>query len=97
MKTRKQYMNNEVSHREYYAQFVTTNLKNKVLNEFGIKAIKAHVASELFEPNYIELKRWDSMTAPYGTINLMAEAGDSLTMAGQVCIAKEAAQQLAEA
>jgi hypothetical protein len=37
--TRNQYMNHEINHRQYYGQFVTPEIKQKVLNAFGIDAL----------------------------------------------------------
>lgn len=39
--TREQYMNNEVSHHKYYAQFVTPRTLEQVRNTIGLEALRA--------------------------------------------------------
>ncbi len=90
--TRRQYLNHECSHREYYAQFVTNATKRRVFDAFGGCEI-ASCASEVFTE--IPLDRWDRVTRGmiYSLKNLLL-AGDQPTPAGLVCIAKEAAAQI---
>ena len=42
MRTRKQYMDGECTHDEYYAQFVTEQRKQIVLNRLKLEELKAH-------------------------------------------------------
>lgn len=45
MKTRKQYMNGEVSHHEFYSQFVTESTKRYVLDSLSIEQLKNAIDS----------------------------------------------------
>ena len=45
MKTRAQYMNNEVSHHEFYSQFVTEETKRFVLKDLTVEQIKEALES----------------------------------------------------
>ncbi len=76
--TRKQYLNQECTHHEYYAQFVDANMIARVGD------------ISLEEP----LPVWDGLPPlPHYIGDKMREAGDYPTLAGNVCIHKEAARQ----
>jgi hypothetical protein len=92
MKTRKQYLNGEVSHREYHAQFVNDTIKQNVLNHVGLNRLMKSTDKHL---NDIPLDIWDSIPM-YDVSKKLKEVGDYLTLAGAVCIAKEAARQIIE-
>ena len=83
----------KTAHRAYYAQFVTpahfARLKSLV---DSIKASKDR------HFNDIELKTWDrlSLPVPSASNTLLVKCGDYPTLAGAVCILKEAAQQIRE-
>lgn len=94
--TRLQYLNGDCSHSDYYSQFVTPSLRESVKNWIGEKDIM-NSQNEHF--NDIPLARWDGFqqvvaSIPFGISAKMKELGDSLTLAGTVCIAKEAARQI---
>lgn len=94
--TRQDYLDGKCTHREYYSQFVTNGIKNSVLSSFGDELFSSK--DEHF--NDIKLTRWD-MLANYavrgnGVSEKMKERGDYLTLAGSVCILKEAAKQIKE-
>lgn len=89
--TRKQYMNGECTFREYYSQFVNEAVKSQVLLTIGKEALLKSKDGHL---NDIPLKKWDRIR-PH-TLNRLHEAGDSPTLAGAVCIVKEAARQIIE-
>ena len=93
MLTRSDYLNNKCTHREYYAQFATRYEKALVASQFGKKKL-----AEEFEKNEnlngIALQEWDNL-ARFINTNMRAH-GDYLTLAGAVCILKEAARQVAE-
>lgn len=102
MITRKQYLDatraeGPAMHRAYYGQFVTEGIKSRVLNHFGLAEI---LASEDPSFNDIALQRWDNVLnwngLPAETAKLLRAMGDYPTMAGAVCIAKEAARQIKE-
>jgi len=94
MFTRKQYMAGECTHRQYYAQFVNNNTKGYLLGSISeVELIEATRHDEGF--NSIPLKRWDMTTLMFNRQTLEA-AGDTYTMAGKVCILKEAAKQIIE-
>jgi hypothetical protein len=83
----------QAAHRAYYAQFVTpahfTRLKSLADR---IKASKDR------HFNNIDLKVWDrlSLPIPMESNSLLLKCGDFPTLAGAVCILKEAAQQIRE-
>lgn len=91
MKTRKDYMAGNCTHQEYYAQFVTPEIKVSVIRAIGLKKLMASTDPHL---NDIPLERWDDISTNAGA--KMKEAGDFLSMAGNVCIAKAAARQIIE-
>jgi hypothetical protein len=96
MKTRKQYMDGEITHDEYYSQFVTAGTKDLVCGLIGLDRIKESTDKHL---NDIPLKEWDSVghmiqTTPSDLRLRMDKAGDYCTKAGLVCIAKAAARSL---
>ena len=90
--TRKQRLDDECTHREYTAQFVTEMTKETVMHHIGLEAILASNDDSL---NDIELNAWDCLpNFPRATFDHMKQLGDSMSMAGKVCIYKEAAKQL---
>lgn len=91
MKTRQDYINKKCTYEEYYAQFVNDNVKLMVKDHIGINVI-LNSKDEHF--NDIPLKKWDLIGLPYGIRDLLKEAGDFYTLAGQVCILKAAARQI---
>ena len=90
MFTRKQYMAKECTHREYYGQFVTDDTRQTVLQSIGRSKLENSIDPHL---NDIPLQQWDHMYLPPLGCS-MKEAGDWLSMAGKVCILKEAARQI---
>lgn len=96
MFTRKQYLNRECSHADYYAQFVGEDIKHSVLHTIGRDKIMASSDPHF---NDIPLAFWDSIIGlvPHQIATKMRELGDYPTLAGNVCIAKEAARQIKEA
>ena len=92
MFSRQQYMNGECSHSQYYSQFVTGSVKSAVLCSIGKDAI---VKSRNPHFNDIPLVKWDRLSFTVSS-QKMKEVGDYLTLAGIVCIAKEAARQIKE-
>ena len=103
--TRKEYMaisahhvgaNKELrvrAHRDYYAQFVTDRIINLVLSGIGKDKI---LASKCDHFNDIPMRMWDPLVKYLGVSKKMHDCGDYLTMAGGICILKEAAQQIKE-
>lgn len=93
--TRKQYLDGDCTHSQYYSQFVDVAMKSRVLIRFGIDKIKAAFAEDE-HLNNIPIAYWDGLAVPFTAYaaNAMRLAGDYPTLAGGVCIAKEAARQL---
>jgi len=93
--TRKQYLNGEFNHRQYYAQFVTEAVKNRVIRRFDIQTLQKDKDNHF---NTTPLKIWDSLLSPVPVeiASKMRECGDYPTIAGCVCILKEAALQIVE-
>ena len=92
MKTRKQYLNKDCTHAEYYAQFITEGVKRSVLQCFNLKELKASIDPSM---NDLRLCRWDAVLTPFpkSVADKLREAGDFPTLAGGVCIAKQAARE----
>jgi hypothetical protein len=103
MKTRKEYMNNEISHHEYYSQFVTESTKSYVLSELTVEQIKNALDSgdEHFNEIKIPFNNmgsggnwwWD-----YSPCNhrLMKELGECNSYSTHTCVGKAAARILIE-
>jgi hypothetical protein len=89
---RKDYLGGKCSHREYYAQFVSCDIKVATVQRIGTKALLASVDENL---NDIPLVKWQTIPK-YGLAITMKECGDWLTLAGWVCIVKEAGRQIIE-
>lgn len=89
-------MNNICTHSEYYGKFVSDYVKQLVRSRFGARITQSE------DPNFndIELISWDN----FSTQNLRLASvcskfkafGDYATLAGLVCVAKEAARQIRE-
>ena len=96
MFTRKQYMSNEVTHAEYYNQFVI-DLIPLVRGAIGEDRIKAS-RDPYF--NDIPLRRWDFLAAliPAETQRKIAEANGSggISLSDKVCALKAAARLIKE-
>lgn len=83
-------MNKECTHSEYYSQFITPMARLIVVSAIGLDRI---LKSKDPHFNDVPLHLWDRLSFP---IKNMKEAGDFLTLAGKVCIAKEIARQYKE-
>jgi hypothetical protein len=91
-------------HRRYYAQFVTTGVKNVILRSID-KTELLDSADEHF--NDIALERWDALSPAIARTcdrNKLREAEEwtkpdsyPWSLCTAVCIAKEAARQIVEA
>lgn len=90
--SRQQYLNKEINHRDYYRQFVNEELIEKVERTFGIETLNAalHQDEHL---NSIGLHSWDAFTSQIPFDQEAIEiAGETVTHATLVCIAKTAAE-----
>jgi hypothetical protein len=97
---RKDYLEDKVDHRAYFAQFVNENVKHAILDAIGLDRLRASRDPHL---NDIPLREWDDLAGGMcptssGLVNarLLRETGEGLSLAGLVCIYKEAAKQLIE-
>ncbi len=88
-------MANECSHEDYYGQFVTPGVISRVSENIGKKAIMASTCSHM---NDIPLSKWDCMGAMFRPLfsAMLKKAGDFYSMAGNVCILKQAARMIKE-
>jgi hypothetical protein len=91
--SRLDYMNKKASHEQYYAQFVTPGVLNRIKNAFSRKDLEAGKDDHF---NNIPLQYWNELmpVVPYEIVNKLNACGDSPTLAGVVCILKEGARQL---
>lgn len=105
MYTRKQYMDGEVSHNDYYDQFVTDSLLARV-KEFrgiaktgGYRSVKECVDKHF---NDIEVRYWEYLTLYISpaVIRLIAESNastanvPSISLSDKICVVKAAARQI---
>ena len=90
--TRADYLADKCTHQQYYAQFVSDVTKDLVARHIGLDKIKASTKPYF---NDIPLILWDQI-AHGGIPRAIAfrDVGDISSLAGNVCIAKEAAHQL---
>ena len=88
--TRKDYMSDKCTHKEYYSQFVTQDIKDHV-----IRALHQSIAaSKDSNFNDIPLDTWDRIGAFSVQSAEFKKLGDFRTAAGVVCVLKEAARQI---
>ena len=87
--SRAQYLNNDCTHQEYYAQFIPGGYTNYVINTIGRASLKRSKDEHL---NDIALKRWDALASPAGITHQIKKAGTYFTLSDHVCIAKTAAK-----
>jgi len=90
--TRKDYMSNKCTHEEYYGQLVTQDIKDHVA-----RAIPQGLAKST-DPhcNDIPLATRDRIGAYSVSRGEFKKLGDTMSMAGVVCVLKEAARQIKE-
>lgn len=86
----------KAAHRAYYAQFVTPAHFGRLKNRLGL--IDRVKSSNDPHFNNIPLSIWDIMALPVPaeSARILKECGDYPTLAGAVCILKEAAEQIRE-
>lgn len=92
--TRSDYMSHKCTHQEYYGQFVSDGIFNRLFCSFGLSMI---INGYRNDPHFntIPLKHWDMLKVTDYTRRLLEDAGDTLTLATKVCIFKEAARRVA--
>ena len=95
MYTRKQYLDHDCTFAEYYDQFVTDSVISRVATIIGKQRINESTDEHL---NDIPLSSWDAILVPFPRYigDKMRECGDFPTLAGAVCIAKQAARSLCQ-
>lgn len=111
MKTKTEYLDGKISHREYYAQFITPKMIERVKTYIGVDVIKASTDEHL---NDIPMELWDGLSgiiwiirngsqemATLPTVSsefkkLTTEASEGMSPSTLVCVYKEIARQLAE-
>jgi len=97
MYTRQDYLANKCTHQQYYGQFVGQPEREAVKVKFGSRLFTSTDSSF----NDIGLSAWDALAqfSPRRSIwrQGLQAAGDWLSLAGMVCILKEAARQVKEA
>jgi hypothetical protein len=91
MITRKEYMNGDCTHSEYYAQFVNESVKDTVVKYIGLDVLRASTDEHL---NDIPLQSWDNLPLYAYLGEQFRACGDFPTMAGAVCLYKTAAKQI---
>lgn len=91
--SRKAYLSGACTHSEYYGQFVTDRTLAYVASRIGKDRILASTDPHF---NDIPLRLWDSITPKAPGSSLFEKAADYYTLAGGVCMLKEAARQIKE-
>ena len=93
MFTRKDYMADKCTHTEYYGQLVTQGMKDHI-----VRSISQTLAKST-DPHFndIPLSTWDRLGMVYNLRSEFKELGDFKSMAGMVCVLKEAARQVKDA
>ena len=97
MFTHKDYaLDGKCTHQQYYAQFVTGEIKMIVVLNFGLDTLKeAYQEDRTF--NTIPLHRWDSLGI-FLNVPIMHDKfkqhQDFISQASIVCVLKEAARQV---
>ena len=88
-------MDREITHEQYYGQFVTKEIKEAIIRRIGKGAI---LMSNDPHFNDIELGIWDNVLTPVSPSirKAIKAAGDQFSLSSLVCIAKEAARQIKE-
>lgn len=93
MFTRAQYMASECTHSEYYGQYVTPEIKQRVSRTFGKnQLVTAYSTDKWF--NNISLRKWDTLALQ--TYLAPPVEDEFWTLATRVCVLKEAARQIVE-
>ena len=91
---RSDYMSGACTHREYYSQFVTNDIKTQLMARMPMKRWEKSTCEHF---NDIPLHWWDRVSIIASRANAkLRECGDYPTHAGRVCILKEAARQIRE-
>lgn len=93
MYTRKQYLNKECTHREYWGQFVNSHTKNLVRTHIGFSKI---MQSDDPHFNDIPLEKWDAITLGHYSRAILRKVDGCVSIANQVCTLKESARQIVE-
>lgn len=94
--TRQQYLSGDCTHEQYYSQFVNSTILSRVEAYIGKDKIVEAMQTEK-GLNSIPLAKWDMAAQNlFDVSKKLKEAGDYLTLAGGVCIAKAAARQIAK-
>lgn len=95
--TRKDYMSGEVSHGEYYAQFITKEVKRLVKSRIKSKRIMQS-KNDFF--NDIPLVEWDALSPSIrqyvGYALGVANGTGGVSLSDCVCVAKAAARMIKE-
>lgn len=90
--TRKDYINRDCTHREFYSQFVTDQVLNTVKERIGLLRL---VKSKDEHLNDIPLKEWDDLGIAQEARKKFKEInGQGVALSDIVCINKEAGRQL---
>jgi len=93
MLTRTQYMSNEVTHDEFYSQFVTPSLISMIKNRIGRSRILTSTDRHF---NDIPLREWDALVqfvrTSVGSKISRANEGGGTSISDCICVLKQAAR-----
>jgi len=91
MFTRSDYMSDVCTYDQYYSQFVTDAVRERVSSSIGLDRILKSTCEHM---NDIGLNSWDRIGITSHTGDKVRAAGDNVTLATALCINKAAARQI---
>ena len=97
MFTRKQYMNKEISHHDYYLQFADESTRQWIRSVIGLDRLNKSTDKHL---NDIHLSIWDGYSismAPDVRLKISEANNGGVSLSDAVCIAKACARQMVAA
>lgn len=97
MLLRKDYMDGKITFEAYYGQFITDDIAKWIKNNIGIDRIAKALEDDI-HLNNIPLYEWDRFfISGFMPVKALRDSGDNCanSLSNAVCIAKEAARQLA--
>lgn len=95
MFTRKDYLDKNCTHEQYYSQFVTNHSKALVLGMWDNQTlIDSYQKDDYFNHKLTPLKSWDFLAGFLSTPKIFTEAGGWNTLSEKICILKQSAREM---
>jgi hypothetical protein len=95
MITRDDRLNDRATHEEYYAQFVTPEVREIVVRHFGLSELREAYAKDK-NLNNLPLSHWDHLTysLPWDVVENLRRIDGVASLCNGVCTLKEAAREM---